>query len=81
MRSVPFAAHREHEANFISIKCACTREGPEPLCTAKPFVLIPDSTLTIGLYPVLAPSGAIGEVVGAQEKRQKAVEIGNAQAW
>lgn len=47
----------------------------------KPFVLVPDLVFTIGLFPQAAASGAIGEVVGAQEKRQKEVEIGQAQAW
>lgn len=47
----------------------------------RPFVLIPDIVLTIGLYPQPVPGGAIGEVIGAQEKRQKEVEIGNCQAW
>jgi hypothetical protein len=47
----------------------------------RPFVLIPDLVLTIGLYQQPAPSGAIGEVLKAQERRHKEVEIGNAQAW
>ena len=47
----------------------------------KPFVLIPDITFTIGLYPQPGPGGAIGEVVGAQERKQREVEIGQAQAW
>ncbi len=47
----------------------------------KPFVLIPDVILTIGLYQQPQPSGAIGEVTSKQERRQKEVEIGNVQAW
>ena len=47
----------------------------------KPFVLIPDIILTVGLYRDPRPDGAIGEVIGAQERKMKEVEIGNAQAW
>ena len=47
----------------------------------RPFVLIPDVILTIGLYPGPGSGGAIGEVVSSQERRQKEVEVGNAQAW
>src|SRR6266700_3295506 len=45
----------------------------------KPFVLIPDIVLTIGLYP--QPDGAVGEVINSQERKMKEVEIGNVQAW
>jgi hypothetical protein len=47
----------------------------------KPFVLIPDIRLTIGLYRQPQPDAAIGEVISGQERRQKEVEIGNVQAW
>ncbi len=56
-------------------------QGERTYLHLKPFVLIPDIVLTIGLYPQAAPSGAIGEVVGAQERKMKEVEIGSAQAW
>lgn len=56
-------------------------EGARTYLHLRPFVLIPDITLTIGLYPEPHPAGAIGEVVAARERRMKEVEIGNVQAW
>ncbi len=52
----------------------------------KPYILIPDITLTIGLYPepkqYADQDQAIGEVIGSREaSRMKEVEIGQAQAW
>lgn len=46
----------------------------------KPFVLISDIRITIGLYPTPASSGALGEVLEAEERRQQEVERGNMQA-
>jgi hypothetical protein len=50
-----------------------------------PFVLVPDIILTIGLYPepkqYADQDSAIGEVIAAQERKLKEVEIGQAQAW
>jgi hypothetical protein len=78
--------HTEQERYYKSginqeITPIAIKESKRTYVHCKPFVLIPDIVLTIGLYPQAAPSGAIGEVMGAQEKRQKEVEIGNAQAW
>jgi len=47
----------------------------------KPFVLIPDIRLTIGLYPQQRKDQAIGEMIAAQERKPREVEIGQAQAW
>jgi hypothetical protein len=47
----------------------------------KPFVLVPDIRLTIGLYPQQSETGAIGEVLEAHQQKHKEVEIGQAQAW
>ncbi len=57
------------------------KEGERTYLHMKPFVLIPDVILTVGLYPTPRPGGEIGEVVSAQERKQKEVEIGNTQAW
>jgi hypothetical protein len=57
------------------------KEGVRTYLHLRPFVLMPDITLTIGLYPELRPGGAIGEVVSARERKMKEVEIGNVQAW
>jgi hypothetical protein len=72
--------YRKSDVNLEIAPIGIT-QGERTYVHLKPFVLIPDITLTIGLYPQAAPSGAIGEVIGAQEKRQKEVELGNAQAW
>lgn len=72
--------YRPSDINQEITPIAITR-GTRTYIHCKPFVLIPNIVVTIGLYPQAAPGGAIGEVVGAQEKRQKEVEIGNAQAW
>ncbi len=47
----------------------------------RPFVLIPDIVLTIGLYQKPQPGGALGEVLGGRERKQKEVEVGNVQTW
>lgn len=64
------------EITPISVK-----EGMRTYLHLRPFVLIPDVILTIGLYPEPHPGGAIGEVVAAQERKMREVEIGNVQAW
>ncbi len=56
-------------------------EGVRTYLHLRPFVLIPDITLTIGLYPEVQPGGAIGEVIASHERRMREVEIGNVQAW
>jgi len=58
-----------------------TLRGRRTYVHMKPFVLIPDITLTIGLYQEPGPGGAIGEVLGARERKMREVEIGQAQAW
>ena len=56
-------------------------QGERTYLHLKPFTLIPDIILTVGLYRDQRPDGAVGEVLGSQERRQKEVEIGNMQAW
>lgn len=48
---------------------------------AKPYVLEPEITLTIGLFPTPRATGAVGEVVDADWEGIRHVEIGQAQAW
>ena len=47
----------------------------------KAYVLIPDIVVTVGLYAQPQLESAIGEVIGAKEKRQREQEIGDGQAW
>ena len=47
---------------------------------ARPYILLPDIKLTIGVYP--EPQGSkIGEVLSSEWEGMKHQEIGNCQAW
>jgi hypothetical protein len=48
---------------------------------AKPYILIPRMTLTIGLTRPKADSDEIGRVIGSDVTKLQEREIGNAQAW
>ena len=48
---------------------------------AKPYILIPRITLTIGLTKPKADSDDIGRVIGSDVTKLQEREIGNAQAW
>jgi hypothetical protein len=58
-----------------------TLRGTRSYIHCKPFVLVPDIRLTIGLYPTSTGEGAIGEVLEAHERKHREIEIGQAQAW
>ena len=58
-----------------------TLRGTRTYIHMKPFVLVPDITLTVGLYREPQSTGAIGEVLEAHERKHREVEIGQAQAW
>jgi hypothetical protein len=47
----------------------------------KPYLLMPDITLTVGLSQQPEPSGAIGTVSGSEWMGMRHEEIGQAQAW
>jgi hypothetical protein len=48
---------------------------------AKPYILIPRMTFTIGLTQPKAESDEIGRVIGSDVTKLQEREIGNAQAW
>jgi len=48
---------------------------------AKPYILIPRMTFTIGLTQPKADGDAIGRVIGSDVTKLQEWEIGNAQAW
>jgi hypothetical protein len=48
---------------------------------AKPYILIPRMTLTMGLTKPKADSDEIGRVIGSDVTKLQEREIGNAQAW
>jgi hypothetical protein len=58
-----------------------TLRGTRTYIHMKPFVLVPDISLTVGLYPTSTERGAIGEVLEAHERKHREVEIEQAQAW
>jgi hypothetical protein len=58
-----------------------TLRGTRTYLHMKPFVLVPDIRLTVGLYPTPTAEGAIGEVLETHERKHREVEIGQAQAW
>ena len=48
---------------------------------AKPYILIPRMTFTIGLTRPKVDSDEIGRVIGSDVKQLQEQELGNAQAW
>jgi hypothetical protein len=48
---------------------------------AKPYILIPQMTLTVRLTKPKADSDEVGRVIGSDVSRLQEREIGNAQAW
>lgn len=55
--------------------------GTRTYVHAKPYILVPDIRMTVGFYPTPEPYGAIGKVLSTEQRGQRAVEIGQAQAW
>jgi hypothetical protein len=47
----------------------------------KPYILVPDITLTVGLYHQPDAGGAIGEVTGSDWLGMRHEDIGHMQAW
>jgi hypothetical protein len=75
--------HRSTEKYFDgdSLIKLSTPKGERVYIHAKPYILIPDITLTVATYSRPAPDGAIGNVVGSDVKKLRPLELGNAQAW
>lgn len=69
--------YRERELLIPDIQSA----GERVYVHAKPYVLVPDMTVTVGLYPSPAPDEAVGEVTESDWVGMRHVEIGQAQAW
>ncbi len=58
------------------------KQGSCTYVNLRAYVLVPDITVTIGLFKTPAPTGAIGEVLSSQEKpKMREQEIGDGQAW
>jgi hypothetical protein len=70
-------AYRDESLFPIAVKRGDTRTSFH----AKPYILIPKITLTVGLTRPKADSGDIGRVIGSDVTKLQEREIGNAQAW
>ncbi len=55
--------------------------GSKDYVMAKPYILVPEITLTIATYPQPSQEGAIGEVLDSEWQGMKHQDIGNSQAW
>jgi hypothetical protein len=69
----PIASHRRGERP--------PRGAKRVYVHAKPYILLPRITLTIGLTKPKADSGEISRVIGSDVTKLQEREIGNAQAW
>jgi hypothetical protein len=58
-----------------------SKPGTRTYVHAKPYILRPEITLTVGLHPNPKPTGEVGTVLGSDVSKLRPVEIGNAQAW
>lgn len=57
------------------------KTGQRTYVLARPYILEPEITLTLGVYPKPTEQGAIAEVVGSDWVGFRHRDIGNAQAW
>lgn len=70
-----------HQAQSDEIIPLKHHSGVQTYVQAKPYVLVPDVTLTIGLHDRPDPSGAIGEVTSSTWEGMRQEEVGHCQSW
>jgi hypothetical protein len=75
------AVERYHGRNVAELVPLAHPVGERGYVHARPYVLEPEITLTVGLFPTLREGGAVGEVVDSAWEGMRHVEIGQAQAW
>jgi hypothetical protein len=68
-----------HEESLFPI--AIQRGDTRSYFHAKPYILIPQMTVTVGLTQPKADTNEIGRAIGADVTKLQEREIGNAQAW
>jgi hypothetical protein len=76
--------HRSEEQTYHTetlFPLAIKRGDRRTYFHAKPYILIPQMTVTVGLTKPKAESDEIGRVIGADVTKLQEQEIGNAQAW
>lgn len=66
---------------LFPLSAAQKRDRRRSYFHGKPYILLPDYTVTVATYPEPRPSGAIGEVVGSDWEGMQHEDVGNAQAW
>src|SRR5712692_2343064 len=69
---------RHHDPEMIPL---AHHQGVRTYVHGKPYVLLPDIRMTVGLYPQPGPTGAVGEVASSTWEGMRHEEIGQAQAW
>ncbi len=55
--------------------------GTRSYVLLRPYLLVPDITITVGLFPQPTAQGAIDQVLASEWEGVRHVDIGNAQAW
>jgi hypothetical protein len=70
-----------HGRNIAELVPLSQSSGSRSYVHARPYVLEPEITLTVGLFPTPRDTGAVGEVVDSSWEGMRHVEIGQAQAW
>lgn len=70
-----------HGRNIAELVPLSQSSGGRSYVHARPYVLEPEITLTVGLFPTPRDTGAVGEVVDSAWEGMRHVEIGQAQAW
>jgi hypothetical protein len=70
--------HRSEGAEIIPLH---EKSGTRIYVMARPYILEPDYTLTVGMYPRPAERNAIGEVLATEWRGMRQREVGQAQAW
>ena len=70
-----------HGRNIAELVRLSQPTGTRRYAHARPYVLEPDITLTVGFFPTPRDTGAVGEVVDSAWEGMRHVDIGQAQAW
>lgn len=71
----------EHFKDHQELVPLSHKAGESTYVLARPYILEPEITLTLGMYPELTEEGAIGEVIGSEWAGMRHRDVGNAQAW
>src|SRR5215211_202643 len=70
-----------HDRNIAELIQLHHPTGSRTYIHAKPYVLAPEITLALDLFPTPHETGAVGQVVASDWEGMHHVEIGQAHAW